>query len=61
MNDNSTKTISIEEPTDEMLNELMHEVGTEVREKTAITLKEHYAKLRQSVATALNNLNSASL
>ena len=61
MNKNSIKTASVDEPTDEMLSELMHEVGADVREKTDITIKEHYAKLKQSVAAALNNMNSMTL
>ena len=61
MNRNLDKIVSIDEPTDEMLNELMHEVGTEVRKKTDITIKEHYAKLKQAVAIALNNLNSVAV
>ncbi|MBQ9253768.1 MAG: hypothetical protein IJ180_03215 [Bacteroidales bacterium] len=45
-----------DEFTDELLSQIMHDVNTEVKQKNDIAMKEHYAKLRQSVSEISNNV-----
>ncbi|MBQ9311975.1 MAG: hypothetical protein IJ213_02900 [Bacteroidales bacterium] len=47
-----------DEFTDELLSQIMHDVNTEVKQKNDIAMKEHYAKLRQSVSEISNSVNS---
>ena len=46
---NSYRLTSLEEPTDEMLAQIMHEVTVEAKESTEKARKEYFEKLRQSI------------
>jgi len=46
---NKYRLTSMEEPTDEMLAQIMHEVAVEAKESTEKARKEYFEKLRQSI------------
>ena len=46
---NKYRLTSMEEPTDEMLAQIMHEVTVEAKESTEKARKEYFEKLRQSI------------
>ena len=46
---NKYRLTSMEEPTDEMLAQIMHEVAVEAKETTEKARKEYFEKLRQSI------------
>ena len=46
---NKYRLTSMEEPTDEMLAQIMHEVAVEAKESTEKARKEYFEKLKQSI------------
>jgi len=46
---NKYRLTSMEEPTEEMLAQIMHEVAVEAKETTEKARKEYFEKLRQSI------------
>lgn len=46
------KLTSMEEPTDEMLGQIMKEVSLEVKQKEEVATKQHYIRLQQEVKKA---------
>lgn len=46
------KLTSSDEPTDEMLEQIMEEVSMDVKQKEEIATKQHYIKLQEEVKKA---------
>ncbi len=46
---NSYRLTSMEEPTDEMLAQIMHEVAVEAKEDTEKARKHYFDELRESI------------
>ena len=54
---NNYKLTSLEEPTDEMLEQIMQEVLIEAKEKAEQSEKEHFVRLKTEVSNALHRFN----